>query len=356
MSIDYGAFGNQVVKIIFYTPEAEMTESEAYVSQMSYFTRALRSMAHLINILNATYTSKILCKCEHIGGEVRVSHVESDDGDVAIDYESFDAQRIVRSIYNTRESPNVDEFVIRDLCIGSCKTVSGKEVMIYDISTDGTVMEWTVGNKTYYKGNFCHAEIIMGDNSYFIRWASTVTRQRHKQYNNAAMIYKVMDIHMEAQRYALLLNYMESCIEANMGFNYLGLYTNFTLPDYIKTYLFANGANYQCNNGTFCSEFITMALAECKLLKNLHQREPIRFYADASNQDHSTTVTTTILMDDDRMTELKHGVLYSTDIRVNASLVSPNDLYLLLSGLSIIVMDNSDTPVMVTSGVIPHFK
>jgi len=345
----------QTAKVVFYTPDAEMSESEEYLNKLSYLNRALRNVAHLINILNSNYTSKILCVDTTHHCKNPISYVNYSK-DIAIDYTSFDATSIAfKANKNFIFGQQSDELIIRDEVLGHGKTLSGEIATIYSISSDGTILEWEVRGKTYHRGNFCHVELVLGDNSYFIRWASVVRKQRKKTYSKAGMVYKIVDINMESTRYEVLLNYMEKCVDDQMGFNYLGLYTNFTLPNYVKYYCFSNGANYQCNNGTFCSELVALALNEAKLVSNEPLVDAIVFNPTGSDDQDDSSYNIPIQSEKDvqnRIPSIRNSLTPCSDVRVNASLISPNDLYLLLMGLSNIIIHDQNTPVIISSGTL----
>lgn len=335
----------KTMKMIFYTPGAEMSESEPYVARMSYVTRAMRNLSHWLNILNATYTSALL----EITNQGDISYVDYTD-DVSIDYTSFDVESVLSDLSGGGGGAlSLSNNNNNEIC--ECTTLSGQKAVLRVISADGSAIEWSIGDNTYYNGFFCHAELVFGEYSYFIRWGSLVKKQRGKHYSRKGMVYRILDFQMERSRYNTILEYCEKCIEDEMGFNYLGIYTNFTLPSSLKYYLFTNGANYQCNNGTFCSEFIANALCHGKLFKRTNQTKAIGFNESATEdaEDSYTTISNlyTPIGGDDSLN-------HCSDITVNPSLTSPNDLYLLSIGLSQSCMkSNNLTRLMIYSGTLP---
>jgi hypothetical protein len=59
-SLGEGKGKSENVTVIFYTPDAEMMESEPFLDEMSYATRLQREISNKMNIINSTYLTKTL--------------------------------------------------------------------------------------------------------------------------------------------------------------------------------------------------------------------------------------------------------------------------------------------------------
>jgi hypothetical protein len=123
----------------------------------------------------------------------------------------------------------------------------------------GTVIKWTAEDCIYRRPYFSHVEMVMGTDTYTIRWNEPLTKYLKKKYLSKHSVYSCLQLNLRAKAFARLRNFCETALRENWQFNYSGLYFNFLTPAAMRRWWCQNGRSYWQREKVYCSEFLARA-------------------------------------------------------------------------------------------------
>jgi len=303
---------NNTVTIVFYTPESEKLESEAYVESMSRVSRLGRELSHIFNTINSQCTTATVAwnsqthhlgllpnnfTSDHVSPTVATSEhdpifTQSESNclfSCALNTQPTSSNTIVVES-DTRPTPEVCDMKISPNILNNFRPLKYDRAQAppSKIALDTkSRTEWnrdTVqSNLHVYKPNYSHVEIIIDNCTYSIRWGECISKYPCKPYESVQNAYTVLSLSLSYKAYGRLKRYCDTAFDDIDGFNYYGLYFNFLTPEWIRRRVCENGHSYWNKKAVFCSEFLTRALCYAGIFNDLYHQHHQNLHVQSEN-------------------------------------------------------------------------
>ncbi len=320
------------LRLVFYTPDAELAESAPHLSSLSRLSRMGRKISHGFNRINSQYTS------------LSLQWLPNED-------------RRPGGVYYDRSAAS--EFLLSKALAGVCDFSCAERAEPEDFEREGSSEIEEVGDegdsyfgwKDYSENRspkkepgmlvptYCHAELLLGPQTYSIRWGSLLSRQTNKRYSDSANMLSWINFSLTSEATAAVQRFCEKCVDDVDGFNYLGIYLNFA-PTCLKETFLENGISHRPNkNVVFCSEFVARVLCNVGVLEDVTgEFTTVEGVASPLWNEGTGTLaerpeTNCVTVDEALIGPLgKLGIVLKRGIVVGVApaLMSPNSLYLAL--------------------------
>jgi hypothetical protein len=142
----------------------------------------------------------------------------------------------------------------------------------YVMTKSNELTIYVTRDEKYPSYNFSHVEISTEYHTYVSKWGSTFKRIDGKLLSPDT--YGSVCVNLCDEDYDVVVKECEMAANKGLKFNYIGSLCNFTVPLWLRRFMFENGV-YEKEDSCFCSEFVSRALIKTKAFKHFFEEEEL---------------------------------------------------------------------------------